>query len=356
MTKRINFDFPNRTLIPVLVPIFLIISSSVYPAIMSSIQNRDMSIITEVAAQPEDGNQMKRNSYTASSDDERLRISEAHAPSPPTPIDPSFSASSPPFPIALNTSRNETQVQEEDTLTTAAMNTDDIINIVWGNSGTGSDIFYKRSSMDFQPPTENLSNNAGGSSIPAAAVSGNNIHVVWHDNTPGNVDILYARSTDGGATFSSAINLSNNAGSSVEPAIAVSGNRVFVVWEDNTQGDDEIFYTRSTNGGVSFGSVENVSFNGGRSIISKIAASGNSVHIVWSDNTPGNFDIFYKRSTDGGASFTEPTKNLSGNAGSSFRSDIAVSGSNVHVVWDDDTPGNLDILYRRSLDGGRYVS
>ena len=81
MTKRINFDFPNRTLIPVLVPIFLIISSSVYPAIMSSIQNRDMSIITEVAAQPEDGNQMKRNSYTASSDDERLRISElTHLP------------------------------------------------------------------------------------------------------------------------------------------------------------------------------------------------------------------------------------------------------------------------------------
>ena len=68
-----------------------------------------------------------------------------------------------------------------------------------------------------------------------------------------------------------------------------------MVWEDNTQGDDEIFYTRSTNGGVSFGSVENVRlFNGGRSIISKIATSGNSVHIVWSDNTPGNFISFIR--------------------------------------------------------------
>ena len=56
-------------------------------------------------------------------------------------------------------------------------------------------------------------------------------------------------------TFSSAINLSNNAGSSVEPAIAVSGNRVFVVWDDNTQGDEEIFYRRSVDGGVSFGST-----------------------------------------------------------------------------------------------------
>ena len=141
-----------------------------------------------------DGNKMKRNSYTASSDDERLRISEAHAPSPPIPIDPSFSASSPPSPIASNTSRNETQVQE-DTLTMAAMNTDDIINVVWA----GSDIFYKRSSMDFQPPTENLSNNGGSVTQPAAAVSGNNIHVVWHEVTTGGHEILYARSTDGGA-------------------------------------------------------------------------------------------------------------------------------------------------------------
>ena len=51
-----------------------------------------------------------------------------------------------------------------------------------------------------------------------------------------------------------------------------------------------------------------------------IAVSGNNVHVVWDDNTPGNFDILYKRSTDGGASFTEPIKNLSGNAGTSFMS------------------------------------
>ena len=112
-----------------------------------------------------------------------------------------------------------------------------------------------------------MSNDAGDSLIPAIAVSGNNVHIVWHDTTPGNSDILYRRSTDGGATFGSTINLSNNAGNSCYPAIAVSGN---------------------------------------------------NVHVVWEDDTPGNIDILYKRSTDGGASFTEPTKNLSNNAGSSI--------------------------------------
>lgn len=29
--------------------------------------------------------------------------------------------------------------------------------------------------------------------------------VVWHDDTPGNFEILYTRSTDGGSTFSDII-------------------------------------------------------------------------------------------------------------------------------------------------------
>ena len=45
--------------------------------------------------------------------------------------------------------------------------------------------------MTFPNIIKNLSNNAGNSFFPAIAVSGNNVHVVWEDNTPGNTDILY---------------------------------------------------------------------------------------------------------------------------------------------------------------------
>ena len=40
-------------------------------------------------------------------------------------------------------------------------------------------------------PTQNLSNNVGGSFGGAIDVSSNTVHVVWKDNTPGNLDILY---------------------------------------------------------------------------------------------------------------------------------------------------------------------
>lgn len=72
--------------------------------------------------------------------------------------------------------------------------------------------------------TENLSNNAGFSAAPAVAASGNNVYVVWHDDTPGNFEILYKKSTEGGANFGATVNLSNNAGGSSNADIAVANN------------------------------------------------------------------------------------------------------------------------------------
>jgi hypothetical protein len=57
-----------------------------------------------------------------------------------------------------------------------------------------------------------------------------------------------------------------------------------------------------------------------------IAAVDNTVHIVWNDATPGNLDVFYIRSADGGMSF-EATQNRSKNTGVSELPTVAVSGS-----------------------------
>lgn len=83
------------------------------------------------------------------------------------------------------------------------------------------------------------------------------------------------------------------------------------------------------------------------------AASGSNRFIVWYDKTPGNYDIFFRRSADNGATW-QATKNLSNNVGDSFFPEIAVSGPNVYVVWlQRDAGGNLeDVFLRRSTDNG----
>src|SRR3712207_3543698 len=122
---------------------------------------------------------------------------------------------------------------------------------------------------------------------PAIAASGNNVYVVWHEGLSGNSEILYRRSTNGGANFSGIVNLSNNTGVSRLPAVDASGNNVYVVWHDDSlvPGNFEILYRRSTNGGANFSGIVNLSNTTGQSGRPDVAASGNNVYVVWSDNT-----------------------------------------------------------------------
>jgi hypothetical protein len=67
----------------------------------------------------------------------------------------------------------------------------------------------------------NLIHTHGGLSHKIAA-SENNLYIVWSDIISTSNEILFITSTDKGDTFGDAINLSNNAGFSEAPAIAVS--------------------------------------------------------------------------------------------------------------------------------------
>ena len=65
-----------------------------------------------------------------------------------------------------------------------------------------------------------------------------------------------------------------------------------------------------------------------------VAANGNTVHVVWYDNRDGNYEIYYKRSTDAGATWGSDTR-LTNNTGISYYPAVAVRGDTVHVVWQD---------------------
>ena len=203
----------------------------------------------------------------------------------------------------------------------------DLVHVAWWDDTPGeSEIFVKRDGADFDPSTVNLSNNPTNSNNPALAVSGSNVYVVWADNSLGNEDIFYKRSLDGGATFGAEINLSMNLGTSTVPSIVVSGDNVYVVWMDDTDGNFEIFYKRSLDGGASFVEpTENLSDNAGNSLSPVIASVGDIIHVVWQDNEPGNYEIFYRRSLDAGSSFLD-AENLSDNSGNSEVPAIAACG------------------------------
>jgi hypothetical protein len=180
-------------------------------------------------------------------------------------------------------------------------------------------------------------------------VVGSNIHVVWRESIIGGSEILYKQSTDGGATWSSSQNLSGTTGISHNPFIAVVGSNIHVVWSDNITGNYEIFYKQSTDGGATWSSSQNLSGTTGVSYGPSIAVDGCNFHVVWWDNITGNDEIFYKQSTDGGATWSS-SQNLSETPEPSRVPFVAVFGCNAHVVWGENPTGDSKILYKQGSD------
>ena len=190
-------------------------------------------------------------------------------------------------------------------------------------------------------------NGTQGPPGPSGVVNASNAYVVWDDETLDNNEIFF-RASQGLGT----INVSNNTDRSEFPQIATSGNNVYVTWQDTTPaGNLDILFSASNNNGTSFGTPINLSNNTGFSEVQQIAASGNNVYVTWIDSTPGNLDILFAVSNNNGVSFGTPI-NLSNNTGDSAFPQIATIGNNVYVTWFDDTPGNNDIFFAASNNNG----
>jgi hypothetical protein len=68
--------------------------------------------------------------------------------------------------------------------------------------------------------------------------------VVWQDNATGKSDIYFKEGRDNGTKIGRTQNLSNNTGDSEFPQVAASEDYVYVVWQDDTTGDNEIHLKR----------------------------------------------------------------------------------------------------------------
>lgn len=232
---------------------------------------------------------------------------------------------------------------------------DDFVHVVWYDNRVGNwDIYYKRSTdggITWEPDVR-LTNNNSSSKKPSIVVSGNEVHVVWYDDRDGNNEIYYKRSTDGGVIWEADTRISNAPGPSMYPSLSVSGSSVHVVWDDDRSGTPnyEIYYRQSTDGGSTWGE-ETLLANELYSYFASIATSGSTVHVVWSDSRSGHEELYYKRSNDEGVTWGEDKKLTDVTSISKFPS-IAISGTDVHVVWTDWRNGLIAIYYKRSQDGG----
>jgi predicted neuraminidase len=231
---------------------------------------------------------------------------------------------------------------------------DNFVHIVWYDSRDGNkEIYYMRSvdnATSWEADTR-LTNNFGESSYPSLAANASSVHIVWNDDSEGDYQIYYKHSTDAGTSWENEIIISGDESSSSQPSIAVFDNYVYVTWYAQVNDVWDIFYNRSTDGGATWEEVTRLTNDASDSFFSSITASDNFVHIVWSEYRDGDEEIYYKRSIDNGATWSPDTR-LTNSPGYSDYPSISCSGTLVVATWYDFRNGSSDIYYIRSTNNG----
>jgi hypothetical protein len=240
------------------------------------------------------------------------------------------------------------------------------IPVTGGIDGVNDSSIYYSHSVDggqiFSPPIRADDDNnrtvQGGPSI--ALDSSQKIHIIWIDvrETVGG-DIYYANSTDGGLTFNNHNKVNDVSKGSADPIFAVDANNViYVVWVDNRNDTTkpDIYFSKSTDGGISFGANKKLNDDGlplTHQGNPAIAVGGGLIGVVWDDHrTPSG--LYFANSTDEGNNFSV-NKRIDDDLATSPKSRpyIAMNKDRyISVAWMDKRAGDYDIYFANSSDGG----
>jgi hypothetical protein len=241
------------------------------------------------------------------------------------------------------------------------------IFIVWAEQSRSgmSDLFFAKSTdggQTFSEPKQ-ITTKQGSSGFPSIATDGTNLYITWMFRFPDsysgswsddNSEIHFSKSTDGGKTFIAPLKISADNSFSSGSEIAINGKNIFITWFNHLKSPEEIFYSKSIDGGETFSTPKKISNNEGVHN-SFIVTDGTNILVTWSDGSIGNSDIFFTKSIDGGETFSTP-QNISNNSENSVGSYIATNGTNIFITWFEIVKGSGDIFFTKSTDGGKTFS
>jgi hypothetical protein len=178
--------------------------------------------------------------------------------------------------------------------------------------------------------------------------------IFWTRKVLDNYSILYVTSSNWGDSWSQETQLisSGGANSGVSVCQALDGT-IWLVWASDRTGNYEIFYKTSSNYGTSWSNDTQLTFHSGCDLKPAIhQLSDGAIWIVWSSSRSGGYDLRLKTSVNNGDSWSDDiqlTTDLSLDKMPSF---AQLSNGTVWLVWASDRTGNYDLYYKTSPDFG----
>ena len=236
------------------------------------------------------------------------------------------------------------------------------IHAVWLNNY--NNVLYSKSINEGRTWSAPISLYCVGPNVDEQVINGynNSVHVAWSLA----YSVLYRHSIDNGNTWSSIKLISNDSSAlAMIPRMFVNQSNVHMIWDDYRNGDGEIYYRRSLDGGMTFDNGQGLDqdrrITYSPSTVSEIQISGDksNISVVWADERNGymNWDIYWMISKDNGYTWEDGLGNVNSDrrltTTGADEAAIAMKGSNIYIAYIDPAPGpvySLNFIY--STDSG----
>ena len=235
--------------------------------------------------------------------------------------------------------------------------------VAWVDQGS-KDVFVNGVNVSRSPRTFSW--------LPRLAVEGERVHVLWQEiifsgGSHGG-DILFARSEDGGRTFSPALNLSGSVAGDGKARIdrdtwhngsldlaAGPHGRVYAAW---TEYEGALWLARSSDGGRSFEPRARIGGGDAHPARAPSLALGpqGTVYLAWTVGEDPQADLRLAISVDGGDSFGEPRIVAPGSGYAEAPKLASGAEGTLHLVYGESASGPFGpyhVRYTRSRDGAR---
>jgi len=130
------------------------------------------------------------------------------------------------------------------------------------------------------------------------ADSNGNLHLMWLDERSGApIEVYYRRSVDGGTTWENEVRLTNSSVHNFNANVCADtlGN-VYVSWNSAADGDDEVMLISSSDSGATWGTATNLTDNAENDSMPFmfIDGAGKINMLFMSDREAGNKDVYFR--------------------------------------------------------------
>jgi len=179
------------------------------------------------------------------------------------------------------------------------------------------------------------------------------LYLTWVDHRDGNGEVYFKMSADGGGNWGQEIRITNSAGDADDPDIVVdSGGKVHITWVDTRNGNEEVYYSHSDDK-MTWSPPMRMTNTAGNSTRPILEIDGDDdAHMVWAESSGASSGIQYVKSVDRGNSWTSPVV-ISPEGDNAGEPTMEITeGGIIHVAWRDSREDDSEIYYRKSLDLG----